>query len=314
MTVYNGMPFLRPAVESVLAQSLRDFRFVIVNDGSTDGTEAYLLQLADPRVLVLHQHNQGTATAANNGLAHCEGEYVARMDSDDIALPQRLHEQVAYLDAHQDVGLVGTQVAPLGSVRSGRSLRLPTVHEAIDAALVAGRHGLAHSSIMMRRELLKSIGGYWSLPLVDDWDMMLRMAEVGRLANIDEVLHLYRVHAGSLNGSGLRKMRLSIDFARELAKRRRGGLSPISLADFQRQRDARPVWERGWDRLHTYALAQYRVAVAEQCGGRPIRGGLRLAWAAACAPDLTAERIVRVIHNLDGRSKQQELAMGSDIR
>jgi glycosyltransferase involved in cell wall biosynthesis len=307
MTVYNGMPFLRPAVESVLAQTLRDFRFVIVNDGSTDGTEEFLLQLADPRILVLYHHNQGTAAAANNGLAHCEGALVARMDSDDVALPERLQRQVDFLDAHPEVGLVGTQVAPLGSVRSGRSLRLPTSHEAIDASLLAGRHGLAHSSIMMRRELLTAIGGYWSLPLVDDWDMMLRMAEVGRLANIDEVLHLYRVHAGSLNGSGMRRMRLSIDYARESARRRRGGQPPISLADYQRQRDARPVWERSWDRLHAYALAQYRVAVAEQCGGRPIRGGMRLAWAATCAPNLTAERIVRVLRNVSGRKQLQKL-------
>jgi hypothetical protein len=130
---------------------------------------------------------------------------------------------------------------------------------------------------------------------------------MGQLANINELLHLYRVHAGSLNGKSMSRMRLSIDYACESAKRRRGGLSPISLADFQRARDARPIWERSWERVHAYALAQYRIAVAEQCGGRPIRGGIRLAWAAACAPELTAERLLRLARNPSGRPNQRKL-------
>jgi glycosyltransferase involved in cell wall biosynthesis len=294
MTVYNGMPYLPKAVDSVRGQSLRDVRFVIVNDGSTDGTTGYLDGLSDPRVLVLHQPNRGTAAAANFGLAYCETEFVARMDSDDVSLPTRVEEQLGFLRAHPLVGLVGTQVAPMGNCRVGRSLRLPITHRDIDALLLAGRHGLAHSSIMFRTKLLRQIGGYWPLRLVDDWDMMLRMAEVSELANLDRLLHYYRVHPSSLNGSGMRKMRLSIDYACELARRRRAGRPTISLADFQSQRDARPLWQRGADQLYAYALSQYRLAVAEQCGGRPLRGRIRLAWAAACAPRLTAQRIHRM--------------------
>src|SRR3972149_8043921 len=124
MTVYNGMPYLPPAVDSVFAQTLRDWRLVIVNDGSTDGTADYLSALGDPRVPVLHQENQGTAAAANHGLAHCDTEFVARMDSDDVSLAARLEKQRDFLQAHPEVGLVGTQVAPLGARRAGRSLRL----------------------------------------------------------------------------------------------------------------------------------------------------------------------------------------------
>jgi glycosyltransferase involved in cell wall biosynthesis len=308
MTVYNGMPYLPSAVESVLGQTLRDFRFVIVNDGSTDGTSDYLRRVADPRVQVLHQSNQGTAAAANFGLAHCETPFVARMDSDDVSLPTRLAAQRDFLLAHPAIGLVGTQVAPLGSVRAGRSLRLPLAHDEIDAALISGRHGLAHSSIMFRTDLLRRIGGYWSLPLVDDWDMMLRMAEVGRVANLDQLLHHYRVHASSLNGSGMRRMRLSIDYSCELARRRRANRPPISLDAFQAEREARPAWQRVSDRLQAYALSQYRLAVAQQCGGRPLVGSLRLVWAAACAPKLTAERIARILRKSGGKNGQFETA------
>jgi hypothetical protein len=103
----------------------------------------------------------------------------------------------------------------------------------------------------------------------------------------------------------MQRMRLSIDFARESAHRRRGGLPPISLAAFQQARDARPAWQCGWDHLHTYALAQYRIAVAEQCGGQPVRGSLRMAWAAACAPDLTVERILRVARPVHSEATAQ---------
>src|ERR1700740_1969587 len=97
MTVYNGMPYLPRAVESVLEQTFRDFRFVIVNDGSIDGTVQYLAGITDPRVLVLHQAKRGTGAAANHGLKHCNADFVARMDADDVALSGRLEAQLDFL-------------------------------------------------------------------------------------------------------------------------------------------------------------------------------------------------------------------------
>ncbi|HMP05365.1 MAG TPA: glycosyltransferase family 2 protein [Lacipirellulaceae bacterium] len=159
MTVYNGMPFLPEAVESLFAQTLSDFELVVVDDGSTDGTGEYLASVTDPRLRVITRENGGTSAAANQGLTACVGEYVARMDADDVSLPTRLAEQAAYLDAHPEVGLVGVQMAPLGERGVGRSLALPTSHRAIDDALMAGRHGLGHSCIMFRAELLRRLGG-----------------------------------------------------------------------------------------------------------------------------------------------------------
>lgn len=294
MTVYNGMPYLPLAVESVLAQTFQDFQFVIVNDGSTDGTAEYLTSLADPRITILHQANQGTAAAANHGLAHIDSPFVARMDADDITLPARLQRQRDFLLANPQVGLVGTQVVPLGSSRAGSSLQLPLTHGEIYPAMLAGRHGLAHSSIMLRTDLLRAIGGYWSLNLVDDWDMMLRMGEAAELANLPEVLHHYRVHEGSLNGSGMRRMRFSIDYACELARRRQTGRPSITPEDFAASRDARPWWERATEALDLHARTQYRLAVAELHGQRRLRGAARLGWAALCSPQLTLERISRV--------------------
>jgi hypothetical protein len=113
---------------------------------------------------------------------------------------------------------------------------------------------------------------------------------------------LYRVHSGSLNGRAMRRMWLSIDYACESARRRRAGQAAISLADFQRERDARSLWQRGAERMHAYALRQYRLAVAEQCGGQPVWGSMRLAWAAACSPTLSVQRIARMLRHSTGRN------------
>jgi glycosyltransferase involved in cell wall biosynthesis len=295
MTVYNGMPYLRQAIQSILDQTLEDWRCVIIDDGSTDGSGECLDALGDERFTIIHQANAGTAAAANRGLAYCDTRYTARMDADDISLPERLARQVAFLDAHPDVGLVGAQMAPLGEAGAGGSLKLPTEHAAIMSALASGRHGLGHSCITFRTELARQIGGYWSLRLVDDWDFMLRMGEAAMLANLDEVLHLYRVHGTSLNGAALRRMRFSIDYACELARRRRAGLTAISPEQFEAQRAGRPWWARLRESVDLHARGQYRVALAELHGGQRLRGRARLAYAALCSPRLAAERAARMV-------------------
>ena len=240
MPAYNGMPYLRDAVQSVRDQTLRNWRCVIVNDGSTDDTREFLDSIDDDRFVVRHQQNAGIAAAINHGLDYCDTKYVARLDADDVALPTRLAEQVAYMESHPDVGLVGSQVAPMGDSGSGRSLRLPLDHDAICEALLDGRHAMVHSSVMGRTALIKEIGGYWLYPIGEEYDLMLRLGEVSRLANIDRVLVHWRVHEQSLTGSKMRMTRFYIDYACELARRRQAGDPPISL-DAVREPSATPV-------------------------------------------------------------------------
>jgi glycosyltransferase involved in cell wall biosynthesis len=294
MPVFNGMPYLREAIESVLAQTLTNWQCVIVNDGSRDRTRDYLEALDDKRFVIIHQENTGISGAINHGLKHCTARYIARLDADDIALPTRLAEQVAFLDAHPEVALVGTQVVPMGSHGAGSSLKLPTEHDAIMVDLIAARHAVAHSSAMIRADVLREIGGYWSLSFGEEYDLMLRIGEVAKLANLDRVLLQYRVHQSSMNGSAMRRMRTSVLYACESARRRQVGMPPISFDDFQARRNARPRWQRVVESIDIHARNQYRYALAEMYGGRRIRGAARLVWAAACAPRLTIERIVRV--------------------
>jgi glycosyltransferase involved in cell wall biosynthesis len=295
MPVYNGLPYLKQSVESVTAQTHEDWQCVIVNDGSTDGSREYLEQLSDPRFVIVHQENTGIAGAVNAGLARCTGKYIARLDADDVAMPTRLAEQAAYLEDHHDVGLLGTQVVPLGDRSTGPNLRLPLEHDAIMRDLRTGRHAVAHSSIMMRADVLRSVGGYWSHAFGEEYDLMLRVGEQARLANLDRVLMHYRVHQSSMNGSAMRRMRTSIDYACELARRRQAGEPAIAYDAYVASRAARAWWRRAAEAVDIHARSQYRLAIAEMYGRRPVRGMCRMAWAAACQPRLSFERVVRML-------------------
>jgi glycosyltransferase involved in cell wall biosynthesis len=293
-TVYNGMPYLPKAVESILNQTFVDFDYIIVDDGSNDSTPEYLASLTDPRIKVITQSNTGTGPAAQHGLTYCTGEYIARMDADDYSLSTRLEEQVAYMDAHPEVGLLGCQMAPMGDKGVGRSLEMPTNHEKIFSDMMAGRHGIAHSCLLIRATRLREVGGYWTLPLQDEWDMTLKVGEISKLANLDKVLFYYRVHSGSLNGTGMRRMRFSIDYSIECARRRQQDLAPISHTDYAAQMAMRPWWKKAVESIELHARSHYRLAIAERQGDHPVRGTLRLAWAAACSPTLTIQRVARM--------------------
>lgn len=295
MPVYNAMPYLPEAVESIRAQTMRDWRMVIVDDGSTDDTVAYLENLNEPRIEVFRQPNAGPAAAANFGLAQIESPFVMRIDADDVALPTRMAEQLAFLRNNPHVGLVGSQIRMLGSRRQGPVSTLATDHHTIYNDLIHGRHAICNPAIMCRTELLKEIGGYDTQSDQDDWHMCLRMGEVAELANLDRPLLLYRVHAGSLNISTLGQLRLGIAFACERARRRRDGRPPIAYDEFLAQRRSAPLWRRGLAALDDYALAQYRNAMVEILGDAPLRGRLRLAISAAASPRRTVNRIGRTL-------------------
>lgn len=297
MTVFNGMPYLAKSVESVLEQTLSDFEFIIVDDGSTDGTSDFLASLDDPRIKVIRQENGGTADAANHGLKHVTTEFVARMDADDISILDRLEKQFEYMTANPEVGIVGAQVAPIGENSVGKSLNLPQTHDDIFDALMTGRHGLAHSVLMIRTQTLKDVGGYWKFRLIDDWDMMLRMGEVSKLANLPDVMLHYRVHAGSLNGQSMVRMYRNIGYAIERAHRRQSGREQISYEEFLEFKDNQAMWIRWPERLHIYAMTQYRLATAEIFGGNKFKGYSRLAYSSLCSPSRTVHRLGRIIRS-----------------
>ncbi len=198
MTTYNGARTIGESIASVLAQSFADFELVVVDDCSTDATPALLAAIADPRIRVVsNARNLGIVGARNAGFEACRGEYVAALDHDDLAAPARLARQVALLDAEPSVVLAGTQVRELAP--DGRVV--PTSYGSGNTPVVMRwqlhlRNPYSYSAMMFRADAVRRLGGFMREPAVysDDYDLYLRLARVGEVALVPEVLCTYRNH------------------------------------------------------------------------------------------------------------------------
>ena len=191
MSVYNGLPYLEEAVESVLDQTFEDFEFIIINDGSTDGSKALLEALAasDERIGLVHQENQGLTKSLNRGLEMARGTRVARMDADDLAHPERFERQLQFLRTHPEVGMLGTRtefIDEAGEV-SGK-WRVPVAQDAITWHLLFNTC-ICHSSLMADRAVLEKLGGYakWATT-AQDYELFTRAIFETQIANLPEVL------------------------------------------------------------------------------------------------------------------------------
>ena len=202
MAVYNGEPWLGEALASVLMQSLKDLELIVVDGGSTDGTAERLARIDDPRLVVLKQSRGGQTAALNRGLRAVRAPLVARIDADDVALPERLARQVAFLATHPAVGLLGTaarEIAPWGAVV--QTLSPPCDDRAIRRALMRA-NPFIHSSVMFRASVIDRVGGYdESFAVAQDYELWLRMSRVTRLANLPEPLVLRRLAPGRLSSA-----------------------------------------------------------------------------------------------------------------
>jgi len=201
--VYNGESFVREAIESVLAQDYADFEVVIVNDGSTDGTREILAEYeaSDRRIKLIDKPNGGIVSALNEGLRHCSGEYLARMDADDIAMPRRLRLQVDHLDRNPDCVIVGGSAISVD--REGRPVARTTGgrHSQTDLSVFPARVSVSmHPLITLRKEALLAIGGYRSsYPHAEDYDLFLRLAPFGTVENPKEDMLIYRRHEDAIS-------------------------------------------------------------------------------------------------------------------
>jgi glycosyltransferase involved in cell wall biosynthesis len=197
MSVYNGEQFLALAIESILAQTFTDFEFLILDDGSKDGSAAIIDAYAaqDSRIRAIHRENKGLIVSLNQLIEESRAPLIARMDCDDISLPERFAKQMAFLKANPEYGVVGSWTADIDE--NGEPYPIEgddhaTTHEGFLAAIAKGPL-LCHPSVLMRREAVLAVGGYHAaFQHCEDFDLWLRLAGVTRLCSLPERLVKYR--------------------------------------------------------------------------------------------------------------------------
>jgi len=193
--------FIGEAIESILGQTYRDFEFLIVENGSTDGTWDIIKSYSDRRIRAFRTPLRQLTFNLNFGLMQTKADYIARMDADDIAERTRIARQIEYLDAHLDIAVLGTAFELFGACRRKKEVILPTADRAIRRRLPF-RFSVCHPTVMFRREVILQHAGYRDGVFCEDLDLWLRLSRDRsvKFANLEEPLLKYRVHPGQVKG------------------------------------------------------------------------------------------------------------------
>jgi glycosyltransferase involved in cell wall biosynthesis len=198
MPVYNCEKFVAEAVQSILNQSYGFFEFLIIDDCSTDSTLTIIKNFTDERIKIIEKpENFGYTNSLNLGLDIAQGKYVARMDGDDVSLPNRFEKQVRFLELHTNVVICGTQYQILDS---DVIVSKPSNFEDIKLAMLE-ESAIGHPTAMLRLETLKANGIKYNTNRepAEDFDLWVRLCDYGELHNLDEVFFLYRMHDGQVS-------------------------------------------------------------------------------------------------------------------
>ena len=201
MSVYNGEKFLDAAVESMLKQTFKDFEFIIINDGSTDKSSHILKQISrkDKRIIIIEQENKGLISSLNIGCKKAIGEYIARMDADDICSPLRLEKQLHFLEKHPEIGIVGSQAILIDeNGRHQHRMYIPCTPKAVAWSLHF-TNPIMHSVVLMRSEIIKRLGYYdHGVCHAEDYDLWVRSLEITKIANLPDVFIQRRFWPGNV--------------------------------------------------------------------------------------------------------------------
>lgn len=206
MSVYNGEVNVRETIDSMLAQSFKDFEYIIIDDASTDNTYQILkeYQQKDSRIVLLkNSQNLGLTKSLNKAIGYARGKYIARIDAGDISLPQRLQKQVDYMESHPDIGLLGTAIRIVYRLSAENEIEtditLPANHEEI-LKMMRRMNPFGHVTVMFKTDLFRSLGGYDESFIVgQDGELWARMIQKTRVYNLHDVLVIAPMHPFSIS-------------------------------------------------------------------------------------------------------------------
>jgi glycosyltransferase involved in cell wall biosynthesis len=299
MSVKNGHPHLRQAVESILAQTFTDFEFIVVDNASTDSSADYIESVAkrDRRIVLMrNQRDLGHSGGLNRGLAACRGEWVARMDADDVAMPERFERQVEFVRSNPDVpatSCVAWYIDPNGK-RVGRTVVLLATREEFRRFRNSNLPiAILHPGAFIRRDLLESVGGYrGQFDPANDVDLWCRIGDSHTILTLPEPLMEYRIHGLSVSSHQYEHARLKQLWARDCMIARRAGEPEPSWEQFLEGRRMAPWWLRlnRWRKMHAKRL--YRQSAQDHLCSRRVRSLAGMALAALLQPEYTVPRLM----------------------
>ncbi|QPK65310.1 glycosyltransferase [Methylomonas sp. LL1] len=214
--VYNAADFIYETISSALNQTYEDFEVLIVDDGSTDNSVKIIEEFGDNRIRVVRNNtNMGRPYTRNLGIELAKGEFLAVLDADDIAMPERISRQVEFLDQHPDIVAVGTSAYYIDNFEKNEILCEVITDSDDISTRIFQTNCFIHSSAMFRKNILVDIGGYnLEYPQAQDYELFLRLCEHYKLTNINKPLVKYRIHSNQVSQTKLASQRRLANIAR----------------------------------------------------------------------------------------------------
>ena len=234
LSTYNEENYIAKAIQSILDQTYPYFEFIIVNDGSTDSTLQIVKSFSDPRIVLIDKPNSGLPDSLNKGIASAKYDWIARMDGDDIAIPDRFERQVGYIK--EDSAVIGGQfiaINEMGEPISGKVSNKPLSYTKCRSALLFGMSPLAHPTVLVKKELLIKYGGYdVNFRAAQDVELWSRLVPFVNIVNIHEPILYYRQHTNNITNKrkDLQRKLAFLGFMKYVLKLRR----PLTLEEFSR--------------------------------------------------------------------------------
>jgi glycosyltransferase involved in cell wall biosynthesis len=301
MPAYNAEKYIAKAIESVLAQTFRDFEFIIIDDGSTDNSLAIVekYQVTDARIFIHSHQNEGIGASLNKGMQMAKGEWIARMDADDVMLPNRLEEQVKYLKANPEVDVLSCWAYYINHREQiiGKLIHPTDLNNAQDCKRYLSTNTMVHilhPGVVMRKELILKIGGYKPIASVEDVELWNRAIEhKAIIVCIQQILMKYRIHQDSITTKNYIKSLNYVEWISECMKLRRKGESEISYLTFQQNVKKQSWWNQinRWRKL--YSNYSYRNAAFLYGNRKYISSAINLIYSFALDPFKILERVGR---------------------
>ncbi|HET6889532.1 MAG TPA: glycosyltransferase [Pyrinomonadaceae bacterium] len=294
LPIHNGMPFLKEAVESILSQTYAEFRLLIIDDGSTDNSLEYVKSLSDPRIELVEQTAaKGLCRKLNYAIFHLiDSEFVATLHQDDVALPTRLEEQLSFMIQNPKYCCVFSLVSKIGAGGREFGYYRSGGKGAVEDYELDRLGCLVQSSMLVRREKFVAVGGAREecFP-ADDFDLLLRLWEIGPVAVINKPLIRYRIHAQAETFDSFWTMQIKTRYVKEMHRRRKNGQSEIPFNEWLKSDTPSLV-----RRLLRYSKGAGQL-LFRKAGGligehQHLRGAMYLFGAFCCYPSFVGRRLL----------------------